>query len=172
MASQCRHNYHEESESAVNKQINLEFYASYVYLAMACNFDRDDVAVPGFCKFVKKASDEQRQHGMKLMEFQNRRGGRIVLNDVTKPERGEWGSVLEAVESALELEKRVNQALLDVFKVAEKHGDAQMCDFIQHNFLSEQMESIKQFADYRAQLRSVGPGLGQFQFDKMTFNRR
>jgi len=32
--SQCRHNYHSETEAAVNKQINLELYASYVYLSM------------------------------------------------------------------------------------------------------------------------------------------
>lgn len=34
MASVCRQNYHEESEAGINKQINLEMYASYVYLSM------------------------------------------------------------------------------------------------------------------------------------------
>ena len=29
-----RQNYHEESEAAVNKQINMELYASYVYQSM------------------------------------------------------------------------------------------------------------------------------------------
>lgn len=32
--SLCRQNYHEESEAGVNKQINLELYASYVYQSM------------------------------------------------------------------------------------------------------------------------------------------
>ena len=32
--SQCRQNYHEECEAGINKQINLELYASYVYLSM------------------------------------------------------------------------------------------------------------------------------------------
>lgn len=34
MMSQCRQNYHEECEAGINKQINLELYASYVYLSM------------------------------------------------------------------------------------------------------------------------------------------
>lgn len=34
MASNVRQNYHEESESGVNKQINLELYAMYTYLSM------------------------------------------------------------------------------------------------------------------------------------------
>merc|ERR1712080_219157 len=36
MASNIRQNYHEECEALINKQINMEMYASYVYLSMAC----------------------------------------------------------------------------------------------------------------------------------------
>ena len=36
-ASKIRMNYHEDAEALVNKQINMEFYASYVYLSMVCN---------------------------------------------------------------------------------------------------------------------------------------
>ena len=32
--SQCRQNYHEESEALVNRQINMELNAFYQYLAM------------------------------------------------------------------------------------------------------------------------------------------
>ena len=34
MASAIRQNYHSESEALINKQINMELYASYVYMAM------------------------------------------------------------------------------------------------------------------------------------------
>ena len=44
-----------------------------------------------------------------------------------KPDRDEWGSGLEAMEAALALEKTVNQSLLDLHKVADGHGDAQVC---------------------------------------------
>ena len=34
MASVIRQNYHENCEAAINKQINMELYASYVYLSL------------------------------------------------------------------------------------------------------------------------------------------
>ena len=44
-----------------------------------------------------------------------------------RPDNDEWGSGCEAMEVALNLEKNVNQSLLDLHKVAEKHGDSQVC---------------------------------------------
>ena len=43
------------------------------------------------------------------MAFQNKRGGRIVLKDIKKPERDEWGTGLDGMKAALELEKQVRQ---------------------------------------------------------------
>lgn len=34
MESQVRQNYHRECEAAINKMINMELYASYVYTSM------------------------------------------------------------------------------------------------------------------------------------------
>ncbi|XP_074597479.1 soma ferritin-like [Brevipalpus obovatus] len=168
--SQCRQNFHSETEAAVNKQINMELYASYVYLSMSYHFDRDDVALPGFAKYFKKASDEEREHAQKLMKLQNQRGGRIVLQDIKKPLRDSWDSGLHAMEAALELEKTVNQSLLDLHTLASTHSDAQFCDFIESHFLTEQVEAIKEIGDYITNLRRVGAGLGEYMFDKETLH--
>ena len=40
-----------------------------------------------------------------------------------KPDRDEWGSAVEALDCSLQLEKSVNQSLLDVHKIASEHGD-------------------------------------------------
>lgn len=37
MESQLRQNYHRECEGAINKMINMELYASYVYTSMVSN---------------------------------------------------------------------------------------------------------------------------------------
>lgn len=66
------------------------------------------------------------KHAQMFMKFQNDRGGRIVLQDIKKPAKNEWGNGLEALEAALELEKTVNQALLDLHKIADKHNDSQV----------------------------------------------
>lgn len=166
--TQPRQNYHAECEAGVNKQINLELYASYVYQSMSFYFDRDDVALPGFAKFFKKSSDEEREHAEKLMKFQNQRGGRIVLQAIQKPERDEWGTGLEAMQAALALEKNVNQALLDLHTLSDSHNDAQFSDFIEANYLTEQVEAIKELSDHVSNLKRVGPGLGEYMFDKET----
>jgi len=168
--TQPRQNYHIDSEAGVNKQINLELYASYVYQSMAWYFDRDDVALPGFAKFFRHSSEEEREHSEKLMKFQNQRGGRIVLQDIKKPERDEWGTGLHAMEAALALEKNVNQALLDLHTVSDAKGDAQMSDWIESHFLTEQVESIKEISDHITQLKRVGPGMGEYLYDKHTMS--
>merc|ERR1712200_324121 len=129
--SRIRQNFEEATEALINKQINMEFYASYVYLSMSAFFNRDDQALHGFAKFFKKASDEEREHGMKLMEYQANRGGKVVFKDISKPNQMEWGSPLDAMKAALELEKTVNQSLLNLHSTADSHKDAHLCDFIE-----------------------------------------
>jgi ferritin heavy chain len=165
--SQVRQNFHVESEAGLNKQINLELHAGYTYQSMAFYFERDDVALPGFSKFFKKSAEEEREHAEKLMKYQNKRGGRVVYQDIPKPMRDTWGSGLDAMQAALELEKNVNQALLNLHKVASNSPDAQMADFIEE-FLEEQVDSIKQLGEYVTQLKRVGSGLGEYMFDKET----
>ncbi|BFZ15734.1 hypothetical protein BsWGS_18773 [Bradybaena similaris] len=166
--SLVRQNYSEECEAAVNRQINLELYASYVYLSMAFHFDRDDVALPGFHQFFKKLSDEEREQAEKLIKYQNSRGGRALLQDVKKPESKEWGSGLDALMSALQLQKSLNQSLVDLHHVAEKANDVQLGDFVQDEFLTHQVDAIKQMTDLIAQLNRAGTGLGEYLFDKET----
>jgi ferritin heavy chain len=58
-SSKFRQNYHHEIKADINRQINMELYASYCYQSMTYYFGRDDVALPGFAKFFKKSSDEE-----------------------------------------------------------------------------------------------------------------
>jgi ferritin heavy chain len=165
-SSLARQNYHEECEALVNKQINMELYASYVYMSMGSYFDRDDVAFPGLAGFFKKQSDEEREHAQKFMKYQNKRGGRVVLQPIAKPTRDEWGSPLDAITAALELEKTINQILLDLHTTSGRNGDPQLCDFLETEFLEEQVKSINELASFITQLKRVGTGLGEYQFDK------
>lgn len=127
MSSQCLQNFHTDCLEAINRQINMELYASYVYLSMvniiasqikllsikiltfqSFHFDRDDIALPGISHYFKKCSDEEREHAMTFMKYLNKRGGRIILSDVKRPEKNDWGTAEEAMQTALHLEKDVN----------------------------------------------------------------
>ncbi|XP_021355353.1 soma ferritin-like [Mizuhopecten yessoensis] len=168
--SQPRQNFHVETEAGINRQINLELYANYCYQSMSFYFDRDDVALPGFAKYFKTKSDEEREHAEKFMKYQNKRGGRIVLQDIKKPDRDEWGSGLDAMQAALSLEKNVNQALLDLHDVGDKHADKQFMDFLESEYLEEQVEDIKKISDHITNLKRVGSGLGEYMFDKKSLD--
>ena len=58
------------------------------------------------------------------------------------------------------------QSLLDVHSIAASHNDANMCDFLETEFLQEQVDAIKEIADHVTNLQRVGEGLGVYMFDK------
>jgi ferritin heavy chain len=161
-----RFNYHEDNEGLINRQINLELYASYVYTAMSHYYDRYDVALKGHRDYFAKMAKEENEHANKFMEYQNKRGGTIVLLDIKKPQQQSWSSPLEAHETALQLEKDVYQALLELHAFATKHEDPHLSDYLEGEFLDEQVKSIKEYADYITNLKRVGTGLGEYIFDK------
>lgn len=167
--SLVRQNFHTECEAALNKQINIELHAGYVFTSMAWYFDRDDVALPGFHKFFSEMAKEEQEHAETIMKYQNIRGGRVILQNVEKPEKDSWGSPLEALQAALEIEKNVNKLLIDLHDLADKHGDPQMCDWVEDTFLSESVESIKKIADHITKLKRAGSGLGEYMFDHEQF---
>ncbi|KAL8176837.1 UNVERIFIED_CONTAM: hypothetical protein K2H54_039242 [Gekko kuhli] len=169
MDSQIRQNYHRECEAAVNRMVNMELYASYVYLSMASYFDRDDVALRNVAEFFRSQSREEQEHADKLLRFQSQRGGRVLLQDIKKPERDAWGTTLDAMEAALQLEKNVNQALLELHRLASDQKDPHFCDFLETHYLDEQVKAMKVLGDYITNLRRLGAsqgGLGEYLFDK------
>lgn len=166
--SAIRQNFHDDSEEAINKQINMELHASYVYLALAYQFDRHDVALEGFYDFFKKNSDEEREHAEKLMKYLNNRGGSIKLYPVQPPKTYQYTDGLSAMQAALQLERDVNESLLKLHSLASSLNDPHLTDFIEEHFLDEQVQSIKKIGDFVTNLKRVGSGLGEYQFNKLT----
>uniref|UniRef100_A0A2K5PUZ4 Ferritin n=1 Tax=Cebus imitator TaxID=2715852 RepID=A0A2K5PUZ4_CEBIM len=136
--SQVRQNYHQDSEAAINRQINLELYASCVYLSMSYYFDGDDVALKNFAKCFLHQSHEEREH------------------DTKKRDHDDWESALNAMECALHLEKNVNQSLLELHKLATDKNDPHLCDFIETHYLNEQVKSIEELGDHMTNLCKTG----------------
>ncbi|CAN8257449.1 unnamed protein product [Cochlearia groenlandica] len=172
--SLARQKYTDATEAAINEQINVEYNVSYVYHSMYAYFDRDNVALKGLAKFFKESSDEEREHAEKFMEYQNKRGGRVKLHPIVSPlsdfEHGEKGDALYAMELALSLEKLTNEKLLNLNSIASENNDPQLADFLDSEFLGEQVEAIKKISDFITQLRMVGKGHGVWHFDQKLLN--
>uniref|UniRef100_A0A673VFF8 Ferritin n=1 Tax=Suricata suricatta TaxID=37032 RepID=A0A673VFF8_SURSU len=112
-------NYHPDCEAAINSQIDLKLYASYVYLSVSFYFDRIDVALENFAQFFLRQSDVVSKHAEQLMKLQNLRGGCLRLRDIRKP------------DCAFHLEKTLNQSLLDLYQLATKKNDTHLCKIME-----------------------------------------
>merc|ERR1711953_9612 len=64
------------------------------------------------------------------------------------------------------LQTTVNQSLLDLHKVAQDVNDAHFCDFLETEYLGEQVDAIKEISDLITKMIRAGDGLGLHTIDK------
>ena len=122
--SLARQKFSDGCEGAINEQINMWYNVSYITHALFAYFDRDNVSLPGFAKYFKDASDEERDHADMFMKYQNIRGGNVKLQSILMPtvmefDNAKKGDALYAMELALSLEKLTNQKLMNLHVVAQ-----------------------------------------------------
>ncbi|KAF8928919.1 Stores iron in a soluble, non-toxic, readily available form [Dissophora ornata] len=169
--SLAKQNFSSSSEEAINHQISQELQASQVYLSLSAWAGHVNQALPGLEKFFRESAEEEREHAQKLINYQNQRGGKVILQALEAPPQ-EWSSARNAIEATLQLEKDVNKSLLNLHKVSEENNDPQLCDFVESEYLEEQVEAIKKIADLVTQLNRVGgDGLGLYLWDQELLKR-
>lgn len=123
-------------QEALNEQINLELYSSYVYLSMAAYFE--DCSLEGFARWMGEQAKEETGHAMKIYGYINARQGRVTLKAIDAPP-AEWESPMAAFQDALEHEKRVTKSICDLVEKAKAENDPATGIFLQW-FVSEQVE--------------------------------
>merc|ERR1712002_1090998 len=151
-----RLNYNEECEALINKHINTKLCHGYIYLYMCSYYNRDDQALTGFADFFWKASEEEYKHAGMLIKYQTMRGGRVMLQDITKPTVMEWNTPMEAMMTVFNMEKEVTKTLTDLHLVT----------FIQKYFLTRQIMDMKTIGDFLTKMKRAGTGLGFYMIDK------
>jgi hypothetical protein len=77
--------FHEDSEKAINNQINVEYTNCYLYHSLASYFSRDTVGLHGFAAYFRDQSDDERHHAQLFMDFLSKRGGRVMLGSLSAP---------------------------------------------------------------------------------------
>lgn len=139
-------------EDALNGQIKMELDSAHLYLAMVAYFESQGLS--GFAHWFRCQQEEETEHAMKLFDYLNDRGGRVLLQGIEQPP-AEFGSPLEAFERSLEHEKKVTASIDRLYElaVAEKdHATAVML----HWFIEEQVEEEKSAEDIIHQLKIGG----------------
>ena len=110
----------EAMEKALNAQFNAELYSGYLYLAMAAYFEDNDYS--GFAAWMRVQADEELEHGMKFYDYILRRGAKVNIEAIAKPET-EWESPLAAFEQALSHERYVTSLINDLVALAREEKD-------------------------------------------------
>ncbi len=77
----------ESIQNALNDQIQAEFHSAYLYLAMSAWCD--DKNFDGFAHWMRMQAQEEMFHAMKIYDYINMTGGRVVLQAVEQPDV-EW----------------------------------------------------------------------------------
>ena len=126
-------------QKAFNDQIKHELYSSYIYLAMAAYFETKNL--PGFAHWMKIQYKEEVAHAMKMFEFLNDRGQRVLLQAIPQPVL-EFSSSLEVFEETLKHEQKVTSLINALYELAKEVSDHASVVFLQW-FISEQVEEEK-----------------------------
>ncbi len=145
-------------QSAINDQINAEFWSAYLYLSMAMNFESKGQA--GVANWFRIQFREEQAHAEILINYLNQRGGRVILAPIAAVET-EWATPLEAFEATLEHEQKVTSLINNLFALAEEEKDYATRDRLAW-FVGEQVEeedNCRQLIDKYRLIADNGMGL-------------
>lgn len=150
-------------EDALNGQVNAELYSAYLYLSMESWFKSKNMN--GFATWMRVQTQEEMTHVMKIYDFIDERGGRIVLKAIEGPPT-DWDSPLAVFEAVYEHEQKVTRLINGLVDLAIEEKDHATNSFLQW-FVNEQVEEEASADQAIQQLKMVAdaPG-GIFLLDR------
>jgi len=158
----------EKIENALNAQLNAELYSSYLYLSMNAFFKSNNL--DGFANWMHAQAQEELIHAMKIYDFINQRGGRVVLSQIEAPPI-EWSSPVEVFEETLKHEQKVTGLINNLVEIALSEHDHATNIFLQW-FVTEQVEEEENVGNVLQQLILLGEEKNSlFMIDRELANR-
>lgn len=120
----------------LNTQLNREFYAAYLYFAMATYFT--EINMEGFAKLTKNHAKEELEHAKRIYDYIILRDERVNLLKIDAPDTN-WNNPIDAINAALDHEKFVTDHIHRIYKKSKEKNDYALEVFIQW-FVQEQVE--------------------------------
>ena len=142
----------EPVQRAVNEQIKNELYSAYVYLSMSAYCET--INLRGFANWMRLQSREEVAHAMRLFDFLNNRGGRVILQPIDQPPV-DFGSPLDVAQQTLEHEQKVTAMIENLYELAAKENDYATQAALQW-FITEQVEEESNASQIVEQLKMIG----------------
>lgn len=153
---------------ALNDQLNREFYASYLYLAMSAYFE--DQGYSGFASWMRRQSREEYDHMMRIYRYIFNRGGNVDLRDVKAP-KFKGKDTIHVVEEALIQERKVSKDINDLVELSIQEKDHATHNFLQW-FVAEQVEEEATFQEIGKKLSLIGDNQAAFYMLDKEFSQQ
>ena len=150
-------------EQALNRQIDLEGYASLYYLSMAswCEVK----GFKGIAQFLYHHSDEERMHMLKLFHYINDRGGHAIVPGLQSPPK-DYVSIRAIFETVLSHEVKVSNEINALVELCINEKDYTTHNFLQW-YVAEQIEEESLARNILDKLNLIGDDKGgMYLFDR------
>lgn len=140
-----------------NSQITNEFSASQLYLSASIWCEEKEFV--GMANYMRAESNEERSHALSLIDFANKRGLPIDLEDIPAPD-SDWNTLEDLWSDLVASEKANTQALYALADAAQTCHDHAITTLLMP-FHTEQVESEGQLKTILAKVRgeNLTPGL-------------
>jgi len=143
-------------EAALNEQINKEIFSSYLYMAMSMYFAAEDY--DGASSWMRIQALEELTHAEKFMNYVNERDGRVVLEEIAKPESN-WENPVNAFSAAYKHEQFISASINELINIARDEKDFMSDNFLQW-FVAEQVEEEASAKEVIRMFKLAGNGGG------------
>ncbi len=149
-------------ESAINAQINAEFWSAYLYLSMSAWCAGE--GYPGFANWFSVQFKEEQDHALILSNFVLSRGGKVKLAPIDAV-KTEWKSLLETMEETLVHERKVTSLIHNLYALATDEKDFATTSALKW-FVDEQVEEEETAQGWIDKLQMIGTeGSGLYLLD-------
>jgi len=140
-------------QAALNKQVEMEGYASNYYLSAASWCDAN--GLPGCAQFLYTHADEERMHMMKLFHYINDAGGHAEAPHVKQPPM-KFKTLKDLFQSVFDHEVAVTKAINVLVDLCMSEKDHSSYNFLQW-YVAEQHEEEKLFRTVLDKIELLGP---------------
>jgi len=149
--------------TAINNQINAEFYSAYMYLSMSAWFH--DKGLPGFANWMFVQYQEELTHAHKFFDYVVERGSKVELKEIEQVPV-EFEGIIDVWEKTLAHEQKVTSLINNIMDIAIGERDHATTSFL-HWFVDEQVEEEASVSEILDTLKLVnGQGNGIFMLDR------
>jgi len=141
-------------EKALNEQMEMESYASFLYLSMASWFD--SVGMEGCTKFMFRQSEEEKEHMLRIYHYILEMDGKAIIPGIKQPP-SKFKSAIEVFNAVYAHEKKVTKSINNLVTLSNKESDHATFNFLQW-YVAEQMEEEALMRTILDRINLIGEG--------------